>query len=120
MIPKDKTRLVSFFLRTGIGIVFLYAAIASTLNPTSWQGFIPYFITNILPASLFLKFFSLYQLILFLWLISGKKIAYVGVLSTITLIGIIIFNINQLEIVFRDVAIIFATIALTILTWNKK
>jgi len=120
MILKDKTKLVSFFLRSGIGIAFLYAAIASTLNPTSWQGFIPLFITNILPANLFLRLFSLYELTLFLWLISGKKIRYAGIVSIITLIGIIIFNIGAFEILFRDVAIIFAAIALTVLTWNKK
>lgn len=111
-----KKYLISFFLRLALASVFLYAAIASFLTPSNWIGFLPAWLKNIIPATTLLVAFSVYEIILSLWLLSGKKIYYASILSLITLFLIIITNINDLDILFRDIAIFFSAIALAILT----
>jgi len=36
--------LISFLLRSGLAIVFIYAALSSILQPLNWTGYIPNFI----------------------------------------------------------------------------
>jgi len=112
-VSKDYSPLVSFFLRVGIAIPFLYAAIAATLDPNSWIGFFPGWLQGILPGGLLLGLFSLYQLSLSLWLLSGKKAYYAGGLAVATLLAITITNLGALDIVFRDIGLLMAAIALT-------
>lgn len=116
---KDYSSLVSFFLRIGIAIPFLYAAIAATLDPNSWIGFFPGWLQSLLPGRLLLGLFSLYQLALSLWLLSGKKTYYAGALASLTLLAITITNLGALDIVFRDIGLLMAAIALTLLSKSQ-
>lgn len=115
-----RNMLVSFLLRSGLAIVFLYAAISAFLNPLAWVGFIPNFVKNIIPALLFLKIHSAAEIILALWLLSNKKTFYAAVVSALAMLSIVIFNITALEIVFRDIAILFGALALAVLTYSKE
>lgn len=117
---NDNEVLISFFLRAGLAVVFLYAAISALLNPQNWVGFIPQFIGNIIPPLIFLKIHSIAEIILGLWLISNKKVFYAAVLSALSMFAIVVFNTGSLDIVFRDIAILFSAIALAILTYNKR
>ncbi len=110
----------SLFLRVGIGFSFLYVGIAVFLDPSSWIGFVPSFIENFISKELFLYTHGLFDLFLALWIISGKKTFYASILASLTMFGIIIFNLNSLDIIFRDISILFAIIALGILSWEKN
>lgn len=112
--------LVSFFLRLGIAIVFLYAAIASFITPSNWIGFLPAWLKDIIPGTILLFAFSVYEIILSLWMLSGKKLFYASVLSTLTLFLIIISNVSELDILFRDMAILFSAVALIFLSYKEK
>jgi len=116
---QDKLVLISFFLRLGLAIVFLYASISSFVTPTSWMGFVPLFIRNVIPGNIFLTIFSIYEIILSLWLLSNKKIYYASILSALTILLIIFPNISQLDIIFRDIPIFFSAAALAILNYKK-
>ena len=116
---KDYNDLVSFFLRSGIAIAFLYAAMSSFLEPTSWIGFFPIWLTNIISGKILLILFSIYEIILALWLISNKRIYYAAILSAVTFILIILSNITALDIVFRDIPILFASMALAVMYYKK-
>ncbi|MEK6834735.1 MAG: hypothetical protein AABX61_00545 [Nanoarchaeota archaeon] len=107
---------VSFFLRFGIAFSFLYAAVSSFLNPNAWIGFFPIFLKDLIPNDILLILFSIFEIILALWLISNKAIFYASILASFTLLGIIIFNFSSFDIVFRDVTILFAAIALAFLS----
>lgn len=107
--------LVSFLLRIGLGAAFLYAAIASFLEPESWIGFFPIWLRNLAPANYLLMTFSIYEIILAIWLFSSKKIFYAASLATLTLAGIIVFNISTLDIIFRDIPILFLALALMVI-----
>lgn len=91
-------KAVNFLLRISIASVFIYAAVFSTLRPEDWIGYIPQAARNIFPAQFLLKGFSLYQIILSLWILSGKKTFYAATLASVTLIGIIIANFTLLDI----------------------
>lgn len=115
-MKRGSLGLVSFFLRIGLAVVFLYAAVSSFLDPSSWFGFFPSWLANSSYISFLLTGFGVYQVVLSLWLLSGKKTYYASVLSSLTLFFIILFNIRILDVVFRDVAIMLSAIALAILS----
>jgi uncharacterized membrane protein YphA (DoxX/SURF4 family) len=110
-----RTKKVSLVLRLGLALVFLYAGIASLINPTNWIGFIPAFIANESTRSVLLLGHSIFNIVLGLWLLSDKKIFYASTISVIFLIGIILTNLASIDIIFRDVAILFMAIALGVL-----
>ncbi len=114
-VPADRTSFVSFLLRLGIAVPFLYAAIAAALDPTSWIGFFPSWLQAIIPGGVLLGLWSWYEVALSLWLISGKKTYYAGGLASLTLLAITVFNLGALDIVFRDVGLLLAAVALTLL-----
>lgn len=99
-------------LRWGLAFVFLYAAVAALLNPSNWVVYVPAFIGAIMPPLLFLKGFSLYQLVLAGFLFSGKKLWWSSLFATITLGSIVVFDFQALDIIFRDIGLAFAAFAL--------
>ncbi len=109
----------SLLLRFGLAVVFLYAAIAAFLEPNNWVGYLPVFLKKILPTNVLLGGFSIYEVFLAVWLLLGKKIFYVALLSALTLAAIIVFNIGVIDIVFRDFAILSAAFALAILSYQE-
>jgi len=108
----SKQKIPPILLRFGIAFTFFYAAIFSFLNPNDWIGFFPLFLRNIFPAGLMLAGFSFYELILGFWLLSGKFQFYSAVLSAFTILGVIVFNLGAFDIIFRDVGLFFAALAL--------
>jgi len=118
-VVKDHL-LVSFFLRAAIAVPFLYAAVDATLQPEAWLGFMPSFLLKLLPRSILLLGFSLYELGLSLWLLSGYKTKYASGLAVLTLLAIIAANISALYIVFRDVGLMLAALGLHTLNHDKK
>lgn len=114
-----KNILISFLLRSGLAIVFFYAGISSLLNPTNWIGFVPNFIELIIPKAIFLVVFSIYEILLSIGLLSDYKTFALSILSSATLFLILFGNIMALEILFRDIAILFMALALTALSKNK-
>ena len=107
-----KEKLASLLLRFGIAFSFFYAAIASFINPTPWIGFLPKF----LQINSVLTVFSIGEIILGLWLLSNWRVFYAAILSAIAMLGIVIFNLGAMDIVFRDITILLASIALAVLS----
>lgn len=106
-------------LRIGLAVVFLYAAIAAMLDPNSWIGYFPGFLQNLIPAAILLPIFSFYEVLLALWLLSGRKLFYASMFAALTLVGIIGANTSLMDILFRDVAIFFAALALAALSRSR-
>lgn len=99
-------------LRWGLAFIFFYAAISSLLNPENWVGYFPDFLINLLPDKFVFIAFSFYEIVLAAMLFFGKKIAWASLFAAITLVGITIFNLNTLDVVFRDIGLIFMALAL--------
>ena len=106
MIGKISAELI---LRLGIAFTLLYAALGSTLEPVNWIAFLFQFG---IPEELLLGAFSLFEAALALWLLWGKKLVYPALLSAFAFGGITLFNLGAMDIVFRDVGLFFAALAL--------
>lgn len=110
----EHPKAVHIILRISIASVFLYAAIAATLQPYNWLGFIPQVFSQLAPAETLLIGFSIFQVLLALWVLSGWKAFYAASVASFTLLGIIAANWGDINILFRDFAIFFAAIALAV------
>ncbi len=109
-----KQNLTPLLLRFGLAFVFAYAAIGSLVNPDEWIGYLPSQLTEHLSATLLIKFFGVYELLLAVWLLSGVYVRYAALLCAATLGGIIVSNLGILIVTFRDIGLLFAALALTL------
>ena len=82
----------SIFLRLGIAFTFFYAAFSSFSNPFAWIGFFPLWSRGLLPAELLLNGFSVYEIILGFWLLSGYRPRASSALAALSLAGVVVFN----------------------------
>ncbi len=112
--------LTNLFLRIGLAFVLLYAAFASFLRPDLWEGYLPVILQRIIPANLLLEAFSVMEILLAAWLLSGKKTFYAASFAALVLFGIIVSNFGVMDIVFRDVDIFFSALTLAALSYTKK
>ena len=104
--------VASWLLRIGLIVVFLYASLSQFQHPLEWISFLPAFLTgHILPTTL-IKIFATYELVLALWLLSGKFLRYGALLCALTFAGIVITNPTQLITTFRDIGLAFMALAL--------
>jgi uncharacterized membrane protein YphA (DoxX/SURF4 family) len=106
-----------FLLRVGLALSFLYAGVSGLLNPSSWVGFFPFFLRKIFDPQILLFVFSVYEIILALVLLWGRYTLFSASLSALTLFFIIILNLAILDIVFRDIGLFFASLALVFLSF---
>lgn len=104
--------LVSLFLRIGLIFVFAWAAIFMSLDPKAYIHYMPIFVENIMPRETALHLFAIYEIALCIWFTTGKKTFYSGMLSAITIGGLTIVNISEINTLFRNVAIFFSALAL--------
>ena len=109
---KSNNNLASLLLRIGLAAVLLYASVSSFKTPADWIGYLPHILTNHVSGLLLLHFFSVYEIFLALWLLSGFYLKYAATLAALTFSGIILTNLGLLSITFRDIAIVFASLAL--------
>lgn len=113
-------RMPFLLLRLGLATVLAYAAISSFMTPDDWVGYLPSMLTDLLDANMLLKLFSAYELLLVIWLLSGWRLELAGLFCGATFAGIIVSNASLLQITFRDIALVFASLALASLAWGQK
>ncbi len=104
----------------GLAIVFLYAGFDSLANPQDWLGFVPDVPADIVSSTVLLKILAFYELALALWLLSGAYLHIAGLVCAATFGGIILTNLPLLDITFRDIGLLFAALAMTVLAWKKQ
>ncbi|HEV7121240.1 MAG TPA: DoxX family membrane protein [Candidatus Paceibacterota bacterium] len=105
-----------WLLRASIAFAFLYPPFDGLTEPDAWIGYFPGFI-NALPvdAHLLLHGFEIIEVIIALWILSGWKIRIPAILAALMLAAIVVFNGVQFPILFRDVSIALAALALAFL-----
>lgn len=109
-------RAAVFFLQAGLAFVLSYAAISSLQEPGAWVSYIPSFTTMFIPAATSLVLVSYFQILLAVWLVSGLYLKYAALVTAVLIFGLVLFNLNSLIITFRDIGLVFAALALFILT----
>lgn len=113
---SNQARTAYLLLRVGAALAFLYPPLSAFFgDPYTWFGYFPAFTRGYLPDLVLLHLFGLVELILGLWLLSGIKIFWPSVAATVLLVGIVVFNLPQFDIVFRDLSIACLTLSLALM-----
>lgn len=101
-------------LRGGLIFVFAYAGAAALLEPANWIGYVPPGVKNIMGdyTTALLAIHAVFELALAVWLIWGKWLKYAALVAFLDLATITVFNLSLLDIIFRDVGLAFAALAL--------
>jgi len=113
---EKRERLAVLILRIGLAFVFAYAAFGQLTNADAWIGFFPEFLRGFLSESILLYSHAFGEIVLALWLLSGWKTFYSASLAAIALLGIVLFNLGAMEIIFRDIGLFLMAAALAVLS----
>jgi uncharacterized membrane protein YphA (DoxX/SURF4 family) len=113
---KNNANLI---LRVGVAFAFIYAAIDGFIDPYSWIDYFPSFVHQMAQSVgmsdvLALHIFAVIEILLALWILSGIKILIPSILAALLLVGIVLFNLSQFQLLFRDLSIAAATLALAV------
>ena len=107
-------------MRIGLAFSFLYAAYGAFVNPVVWIGFIPFWAIElsspVLTEAQLLTVFSLSEVVLAIWLLSGWKLFTSSLAAVFMLLGLVIFNLGAFDILFRDLSLVAAALALAALS----
>lgn len=108
--------LPQLLLRLAVAFSFAYPPIAALFEPDSWIGYFPAFI----PASLtLLHVFGALEIAIALWIVFGKRIHIPSILAALILGAIVVLNGAQFDILFRDISIAMAALALALVDIRK-
>ena len=107
-------RATNLLLRVGLAFAFLYPPIDALFDPYSWIGYLPHFVRGFVPDLVLLHGFGLFEAVIALWLLSGKKLLVPSVAATALLAAIILINLQDFQIIFRDVPIALMSLALAL------
>lgn len=111
-------QLPSLFIRLGMAFVFTFAAVSMSLSPESYANYLPTFTRGILPAAVMLHIFGAFEVLLSLWLLSGKWLLVSSGLATLTIFSLTIVNLDSFPVLFRNVSIFFSGLALVAMHWS--
>lgn len=109
-----RQKIVSWLLRVGVSFTFLYAAYSGYVSPSMWVGYVPDLPVPI-DSSVLLQLWGAFEVLFALWLLSGWRIYYPALVLAFVTGLLMVFNLSQFSILFRDVTIIFASLALIVL-----
>ncbi len=109
---SNGNKIANLLLRIGLATVLLYASVSSFITPADWIGYLPHFLTSCISGKFLLHVFSVYELLLAIWLLLGTYIKYAALIAALTFSGIILTNTGLLAVTFRDITMVFASLAL--------
>lgn len=118
MMQRSHEWWANLVLRIGVAFAFLYPPINALSNPESWIAYFPQFTRGIVADDLLLHTFDVVEVIIALWILSGKRIFLPSAAATVMLAAIVAFNLNSFEVIFRDLAIAAASLALAIISYK--
>ena len=104
-----------FIIRVGLASVFLWFGIDKIVHPIFWSSFIPEWVVNVLPFSVFTINYILsgVEIVLGLLLLLGLFTRKVAVVTALFMAGIIL-SVGYNDIAVRDFAILTMAIALAL------
>ena len=115
----DKT--AHLLLRLGVAFAFLYPAVSAISAPDSWVGYFPQFLlASGIPSAVLLHAFGAVEAALALWILSGRSIFWPSALATAMLVAIVLVNFSQMEVLFRDLSIAAASMALAVDAYSRR
>jgi uncharacterized membrane protein YphA (DoxX/SURF4 family) len=112
--------VAEWLVRATVAFAFLYPPFDALTDPYAWIGYFPAFLTDFVAPHgvLLLHAFGIVEVALAVWIIVGRRIRIPALMCAGLLIFIIAFNLQQFPVLFRDLAIVFAALALTV--WPRR
>jgi hypothetical protein len=117
--PALADQLPSWLLRGGLAFAFLYAAGASFLHPTTFARYFPSFLPATWASEL-LPVFAGFEVVLAALLMTSRFTYVASLLAAATLVGIVVANPDAFAVLFRNVAIACAALALALLNRQER
>lgn len=108
------------FLRLAVAFAFLYPPVSAYLNPTAWLWFVPDFVELVVSKQVFLNVFGVMEIALALAIIFMKNPTYPLFAASAILAGILVLDYTAFDVVFRDVSILLAAVALILLHRERR
>lgn len=108
----DQEKAAILLLRLGLAFVFSFAAFTALTHPENYFKYVPTFISNLVPINLFLLVHGIGEILLSIWLLTGKWTFWAAFASAILLFIVTLANLTEINILFRNVAIITGALAL--------
>lgn len=106
----SREAIADLVLRIGLAFAFLYPPINALVDSNAWIGYFPQFTRGIVDDALLLHAFGVVEVVIALWVLWGKYIFYPAAAALLMLVGIVVFNLSEFQVTFRDLSI--AAIAL--------
>ncbi len=116
----SSARVANLILRSGLAFAFLYPPINAISDPNAWIGYFPGFMYGILPDQVLLHSFGFLEVLIALWILSGWRIFFPCAIATLMLAAIVVFNVHNLQVLFRDVSIAAMALALAMVSWRDE
>lgn len=98
----DRAELV---LRIGLAFAFLYPPINAIFDPNAWIGYFPSFTRGYVDDLVLLHVFGAIEVIIAVWILSGKKIFLPSAAACLMLLAIVTMDYTEFQVVFRDLSI---------------
>lgn len=107
-------------LRLALALAFLYPPIAAVLDPYSWVGYFPTFLSDAVAPHqiLLLHAFGVVEVALALWMLSARRARKPALIMALVLIVIVIANPGQLSVLFRDLSLALVACAVAMRRQN--
>ena len=105
---------VLLLLRIGVAFAFIYPPVRAFIDPFAWVGYFPSFMLGIVSDQVLLQTFSAIEIIIGFWILFGKKIFIPSIVAAGILALIVLFNITQMDVLFRDIPIALMALALAL------
>ena len=114
------SKTANIILRVGVAFAFLYPPIDALIDPNSWVGYLPQFVRGIVPDPVLLHGFGAVEVVIALWLLSGKRSVWPAAAAALVLVAIVVLDFAEFSVVFRDLAIAAAAVALAVDAYGKN
>lgn len=109
-------KYTDILLRIGVAFAFLYPPLNALTDPYSWIGYFPSFLIDRgVPEMVLLHTFGFFEVVLALWILSGKRIFWPSVVAAAMLMAIVAVNLGDFQVLFRDLSIAGAALALALM-----
>lgn len=105
-------------LRIGVAFAFLYPAFNAYIDPNAWIGYFPSFVKGYVPDLSLLHTFGTVEIVIAVWILSGWRIFLPSAAATAMLLGIVVFNSAEFQILFRDLSIAAMSFALAMISYR--
>ena len=108
----------NLLLRIALAFAFFYPAYGFWKNPTDWIGYVPQFVQTVgIPEGTLMILLAVFHFAIAFWILSSWRIFTPSLVAVVFLLSVVYFNRNQIDILFRDISLALASLALA---WDAR